>query len=163
MSGALSTVDFTVEGRPPPHPGEMPELHYRMAGPGTLAALGVPVLAGRAIDEGDRADAPGVVVVNRKLADRFFPGGDAVGAHLLFDEGAGKPRLVTIVGVAGDVRDAGLDAEPRLTGYVPLTQIPDTVAVYARNMFFIVRTEGDPLASARAATDAVHSLDAALP
>jgi putative ABC transport system permease protein len=163
MTGAVSTVDFTIDGRPPPRPGEVPELHYRMVGPGSLAALGVPILAGRAIDDGDGADAPAVIVVNRRLADRYFPDGGAVGQRLVLDEGTGRPRPATIVGVAGDVREAGLDGDTPVMGYVPVTQIPEVVAIYARNMFWVVRTAGAPLASARAAVDAVHAVDPSLP
>jgi len=70
---------------------------------------------------------------------------------------------VEIVGVAGDVRDAGLDADPGVTLYVPLAQVPQAVMVYARNMFWVVRTSGDPQALKKPALAALRSQDGMLP
>ena len=149
LSGGLSRVDFTVEGSPPAREEDVPSVDYRMVSPGYVRAAGIPLLAGRELSEGDRSDAPPVGLVNRRLAERFFPGRSAVGARLLVGDGFTSPRPVEIVGVVGDVRDAGLDSEPGVTLYIPLPQVPKGVMVYARNMFWVVRTSGDPEPSKR--------------
>ena len=101
--------------------------------PGYFRALGIPLLRGRALTEGDTADAPRVILVNDAFARRYFPAEDAVGREL--DRG-------TIVGIVGDVRHAGLDrpAEPEL--YYPAAQ---NVAMASDiGMSLIVRTAATP-------------------
>jgi putative ABC transport system permease protein len=163
LSGGLSRVDFTVEGSPPAREEDVPSVDYRMVSPGYVRAAGIPLLSGRELSEGDRSDAPPVGLVNRRLAERFFPGRSAVGARLLVGDGFTSPRPVEIVGVVGDVRDAGLDSEPGVTLYIPLPQVPKGVMVYARNMFWVVRTSGDPELSKRPALAALHAQDGLLP
>ena len=141
----------------------MPSVDYRMVSPGYVRAAGIPLLAGRELSEDDRSDAPPVALVNRRLAERFFPGRSAVGGRLLVSDGFTSPRPVEIVGVVGDVRDAGLDSEPGLTLYIPLPQVPKGVMVYARNMFWVVRTSGDPQLSKRPVLAALHAQDGLLP
>lgn len=162
LSGVLATIDFTVEGRQPPRATEVPQAHYRMVTPGLREALGIALVAGRDLDVTDGPDAPAVVLVNRRLAARYLSDG-AVGARLLLDDGGPKPRSAEVVGIVDDVRAAGLDREPDVQVYVPLAQVPTPVLTYGRNRFWIVRTAGAPLGIARAAVDAVHALDAAMP
>jgi hypothetical protein len=82
---------------------------------------------------------------------------------LLVGDGSTIPRPVEIVGVVGDVRDAGLDSEPGVTLYIPLPQVPKGVMIYARNMFWVVRTSGDPELTKRPALAALHAQDGLLP
>ena len=163
LSGGISRVDFTVEGSPPARAEDVPSVDYRMVSPGYLRAAGIPLLAGRELSEDDRSDAPPVALVNRRLAERFFPGRSAVGGRLQVTDGGTSPRSVEIVGVVGDVRDAGLDSEPGLTLHIPLPQVPMGVMVYARNMFWVVRTSGDPQLSKRPALAALRAQDGLLP
>ena len=162
LSGGLSRVDFTVEGSPPAREEDVPSLDYRMVSPGYHRAAGIPLLAGRELTESDGSDAPAVVLVSRRLAERFLPGRSAVGARLLLGDGGGT-RPVEIVGVVGDVRDAGLDADPGVTLYVPLSQVPTGVMVYARNMFWVLRTSGDPQPLKKPVLAALHAQDGLLP
>ncbi len=163
LSGGLSRVDFTVEGSSPARDEDVPSLDYRMVSPGYLRAAGIPLLAGRELTEADGPDAPPVALVSRRLAERFFPGRSAVGGRLLVGDGGTRPRPVEIVGVAGDVRDAGLDSEPGLTLYVPLPQVPRGVMVYARNMFWVIRTSADPQLLKKPALVSLRALDGLLP
>ena len=163
LSGGLSRVDFTVEGSPPAREEDVPSLDYRMVSPGYLRAAGIPLLAGRELTESDGPDAPAVVLVSRRLADRFLPGRNPVGARLLVGDGGSSSRPVEIVGVVGDVRDAGLDADPGVTLYVPLSQVPTGAMVYARNMFWVLRTSGDPQPLKKPVLAALHAQDGLLP
>jgi predicted permease len=163
LSGGLSRVDFTVEGSPPAREEDVPSVDYRMVSPGYHRAAGISLLAGRELTEADGSDAPAVVLVNRRLAERFFPGRSAVGGRLQVTDGGGTTRPVEIVGVVGDVRDAGLDSEPGLTLYVPLPQVPRAVMVYARNMFWVLRTSGDPQLLKKPMLAALRSQDGLLP
>ena len=163
LSGGLSRVDFTVEGSPPAREEDVPGLDYRMVSPGYHRAAGIPLVAGRELTEADGPDAPPVALVSRRLAERYLPGRSAVGARLLVGDGGTAPRPVEIVGVVGDVRDAGLDAEPGVTLYVPLPQVPKGVMVYARNMFWVVRTSGDPQSLKKPVLAALRAQDGLLP
>src|SRR5215470_3317870 len=163
LSGALSRVDFTVEGSPPAREEDVPSLDYRMVSPGYLRAAGIPLLSGRDLTEADGGDSPQVVLVNRRLAERFFPGRSAVGGRLMVGDLGTSPRSVEIVGVVGDVRDAGLDAEPGVTLYVPLSQVPRQVMVYARNMFWVVHTSGEPQLVKKPLLAALRAQDSLLP
>jgi putative ABC transport system permease protein len=75
--------------------------------PGYFAAMQVPLMAGRFLDERDTADAEPVIVIGRRLAQRLWPGGDAIGQQLVLPPLAAA-RPFTVVGVVGDVRQEKL-------------------------------------------------------
>jgi hypothetical protein len=112
----------------------------RIVSPGFFAALGVPVLAGRDFDEGDRGGSELVVIVSQSIAQRLFPGGDAVNRRLWWtDPYFGEPRPRRIVGVVADVDDENVVPGPALTVYHPFRQMG-----YGGRLF--VHTAGDPYA-----------------
>lgn len=97
-------------------------VNHRAVTPGFFETAGIRLLAGRAFTSADGAEAPGVAVVARSLAERLWPEGDPVGRELLAGE-ADDPEaeVVMVVGVAEDVADFG-DVEG--TWYRPLRQDP---------------------------------------
>ena len=133
---------------------EQPDLaHIRHITPGYFDALRVPVVEGRAIDARDQPDAPMVCVVSRAFARKYFSNGGALGHRV---RRAGQAAAwMTIVGVAGDVRDAGLASEPGPTLYV---------AYYQRNtptarVSLVARTHGDPEQMANSIRQAIWEVD----
>ena len=86
---------FAVEGRPKPKPGDSPVAAYRVVFPGYFAAMRIPLLRGRDISDADRAGAPKVVVVNKYLADTYWPGQDPIGKRITLDDST----WVSVVGV----------------------------------------------------------------
>ena len=97
--------------------------HFRRSTPGYHHALGIPLVAGRLLDDRDTADKPSVAVVSRALADKYWPGENPLGRKLRRASTAGGlPPLVEIVGVVGDVIDAGAGAPVGETVYVPWAQ-----------------------------------------
>ena len=86
--------------------------------------LGIPLLRGRLFNESDTADSPHVAVISESLARERWPGQDPIGHTIEFGNMDGDPRLLTIVGIVGDVHDYGLEAPPRPTVYVDLLQRP---------------------------------------
>jgi hypothetical protein len=76
-------------------------------GPGYFRTIGLPLLQGRGFDAAAGVDVSHDVVVNRALARRFWPSGNALGARLRVDDGANGAWL-TVVGIAGDVQSPGL-------------------------------------------------------
>jgi predicted permease len=151
-TGYDENTAFGIVGRTFPQ-GEGPEARFHMATPGYFRALRVPVLAGRDLAEGDVATAPAVVVVNERLARRYWGGAQAaLGVRL---ELWGRERAV--VGVVGDIKDtpwAG-EAEPAL--YFPQAQQS------FGDILLAVRASGDPNALVEPITRAVRDLDPALP
>src|SRR2546429_6709322 len=87
-------------------------------------ALGIPLIRGRVFDERDGTDAPHVAVISESLARDKWPNQDPIGHTIEFGNMDGDPRLLTIVGIVGDIHDYGLDAPPRPTAYVNLFQRP---------------------------------------
>jgi predicted permease len=135
-----------------------------VATPGYFEALGVPLLDGRAFTAEDREGSLPVVIVDRWLAERFWPGESPVGKRIA--EGApevdGQETLEwrTVVGVVGEVRMTEL-GEGGLTGayYFPHAQ----AARNNRALILVVRTGGDPTALAEPLRRAVGEIDPALP
>ena len=148
---------FKIEGRPDPARagGDWPLADARLTvSAGYFRALGIPLLAGRALSEADRADAPPVAVVSRALAERYWPGEDPLGRRLrlLTDDG-----WRTVVGVVGDVKWDDLAAGGGAALYLPLGQGP------TGPMRVVARTRDDPAALAASLRAVVRSLDPATP
>ena len=160
LSGLLSRVPFTVEGRPI-EPERVPFAQYRTVSPTYFAAVGIPLNRGRIFLERDTGKSVAVAVVNQALADQWLRGLDPIGARLLVDDNNGPPRPVEIVGVVGNVQQVALDGQPSLDLYLtyPQTHI-DNVGAAAANMFWIVRTTGEPMNLAPAVARAVRRIDA---
>ncbi len=111
-------MDIQDNPVPPGQPAHMLGTHT--VSPGYFAVLGIPLLAGRTFTPSDRTDAEPVVIVSRALADKYWPGGSAVGKHL---KPVWIPKWATIVGVVEDARYEGLSVErPSEDFYMPMAQ-----------------------------------------
>ena len=97
---------------------------FCVATAGYFQALAIPVIRGRIFDQHDTADAPHVAVISESLARERWPGQDPIGHTIEFGNMDGDFRLLTIVGIVGDVGYYGLDAPSRPTVYVDLFQRP---------------------------------------
>jgi predicted permease len=146
LNGYRATADFWPADRPAPLPRERPEAHYRMIGPSYFATFGVPVIEGRGIDEHDTDRSESVVLINRVVAERFWPGRSPVGDSLLLtDSGDDTIRRARIVGVTGNVKHFGLETESTPDVYVAIPQVPEgTVPWLMNNMYWGVRTTVAP-------------------
>jgi putative ABC transport system permease protein len=113
-------------------------------------------VAGRLFSGADSPTSLRTVIVNRALADRFFPGASPLGTRIRIGP---NPRAAwrTIVGVVGDMRQSGPEMPPAPELYLPAAQ--DTFA----DLSIVVRTTGDPLALAGSLRAVVSSLDPQLP
>ena len=97
---------------------------FCVASVGYFQTLGIPLMRGRLFDERDVADAPHVAVISESLARSRWPGQDPVGHTIEFGNMDGDLRLLTIVGIVGDIHEYGLDVPARPTVYVNLFQRP---------------------------------------
>jgi putative ABC transport system permease protein len=152
---------FGIEGRPL-QPGEARPLAEEMTiSPDYFTALGVPLLRGRFFTDADKAGSPQVLIINEAMARRFFPGEDPIGKRLQTGDPNPNSPWETIVGVVGNVKYTGLDAEETPTMYVPYTT-PGWVS-WSRSMYLAVRTAGEPLGLSSALRQQVRELDQDLP
>jgi len=119
---------------------------------GYFSALRIPLRAGRLFTEDDFKQQ-NTVVVNEAMARRFWPNGEAVGKRINLCSLDPKPCWTTIIGIAGNVHQYGLDHAPTY----------DVYFVGGWTPYFIVRTASDPLRIAAAVTEVVHKFDANLP
>ncbi|HEY7784068.1 MAG TPA: ABC transporter permease, partial [Pyrinomonadaceae bacterium] len=139
---------FEIEGRPNDPGGQPPSAIYIPATPDFLETLQIPLVSGRTITEEDTAQSPGIVVINRTLADRFFPNEDPLGRRMTL---GGVMR--TIVGVVGDAKYQGLSVEAGPQTYVPHAQSPYP------GMRIVLRTTTEPMSLAGAVRAQIESVD----
>ncbi|HEV7991696.1 MAG TPA: ABC transporter permease [Gemmatimonadaceae bacterium] len=148
-------LDIKADGHPVAPGQAQPHSEYRTANPDYFHAAGIPLLHGRAFTSTDRAGSPRVVILNKTLADQFFPNQDPIGQRVAWTGDVLKFIGVsddwrTVVGVVGDTKDGGLDASP-----IPVTFIP-----FAQGDFpsggFVIRTKTNAASLAAAATRVVR-------
>ncbi len=118
FSNGSSSGSFEIEGRPVTASAPTLDADRRATSPEFFVTAGIPIVAGRAYSDADRAGAPLVMVVSRVLARREWPAESAIGKRIKF---GGEWR--TIIGVAGDIETERPTAEPTETIYVPLAQM----------------------------------------
>ena len=131
-----SPVGYSIEGRPSPPTGEEPSAVATVASPGYFATLGIQIEDGRPFVDRDAPKTPRVVVVNRTLARRHWPGASPVGQRITIAS-RGQPISLEVVGVVADVRRTGLDSLPRAELFLPHAQSPTGSVIFA------VATEAD--------------------
>jgi putative ABC transport system permease protein len=146
-----STSGYDVEGHPVP-PGERPSADVRGISSAYWDALGRPLLRGRGFTAAEDASGAPLAVVSRTLAERAWPGQDAVGRRI--NPGG---EWLTVVGVAPDVRLNRLDEGARAQVYLPFGREP------RRAFTYLLRTGAAPASVAAAARAAVHGVDPGLP
>jgi len=161
----LGDWSFVREGMHsmPPRPSEWNLAYWQTMSPEYFETMRIPVVQGRGLEATDRIGSPGVVVINRTLARQVWPHGDALGQRILMGGGATDSVWRTIVGVVGDVRHRGLDAEPRPEIYLPFAQFPAGTGTPQRTLRIVLRSAGDPVLLTGALRAAVAELDPDLP
>ncbi len=136
ISGGDSDGQITVEGRTFA-PGEEPAASYRRILPDYFVTMGIPMVEGREFTDRDGTEGDSAVIVSETMARQYWPDGGAVGTRIKIGPPEFEPWL-TIVGVAGDVRNVGLVTDPGFATYEPHQQ-----RVW-RTMNLVVRTSVDP-------------------
>jgi putative ABC transport system permease protein len=110
-------------------------INARIVTPDYHKALRIPLRSGRLFGATDRTGAEPVVIINESAARKYFPGEDPIGRAVNISR---EDRM--IVGVVGDVRQAGLETDPRAESYVPLAQVENLRG----GSDLVIRTSGDP-------------------
>ena len=160
IGGDTWGTGFTVEGRPAPAPADVPRAVMRTATTGYPHTMGLPLLRGRAFDEGDRRGGQAVVLVNQTLARRFWPDGDPVGARVRLGGAGSEEPWRTIVGVVGDAAQ-GSPVEP-VEPEILFSYAQDPVGWY-KGTTLVVRSRAEPRSLAEAVTARVRATAPELP
>jgi predicted permease len=142
---------------------------WMSAGPGYFKVFHIPILQGRDFTERDTGSAPGVVLINESMKKKFWPKDNPVGQQLLIGKGVG-PQFTEaarqIIGVVGDIRDGGLNNDPRPLMIVPSAQVTDGMTALNANigpMIWLVRTHGDPHQYISAITEQLRQASGGFP
>jgi putative ABC transport system permease protein len=161
--GAVSTLPLTasvgwggilIEGYTPP-PSE-PELQVdmRVATNDYFRTMEIPIAQGRFFNDHDTSDVPRVVLIDEKMAKRFWPRESAVGKRV---RSSPKDPWFTVVGVVGTVKQYGLDIDGRMVVYYPEQQSADG------DLYLVARTSNDPASVASAIVREIHAIDPGVP
>jgi putative ABC transport system permease protein len=130
---------YEVEGQPSPD-GQNPITLFYAVSPGLLDAMRIPLLRGRFITDDDRRAGQRVVVINQALAEKHFGDDNPIGRRMRVSQGDNAWR--EIVGVVGNVKQMGLDEQPRAQVYESYLQHP-----YFASFALVVRANaGQPTA-----------------
>jgi predicted permease len=138
--GGTRYSELLVAGRTPTPPGVGGTVVTRLVTPEYFRALSVPIIAGPGFTEEERRQNARVSILSKTLAARMFPGGDAVGQKLesaQFNPTFVHGPLSTIVGVAADVKNAGLSGQDDPEIYHLGTDTPDT---WGGHHFFVLQS-----------------------
>ena len=156
LMGDNISSSIEIEGQPTPM-GSRPGADFNSVEPNYFRTVGISLLAGRDFTENDDSKSIPVVIVNRTLARRFFPGQNPIGKHVRpgigNGYGPGELPMREIVGVIGDVKESGLGAEAPPEVYAPLAQSS------FGTMSFAIRTATDPLGIVPAARRQIAAVD----
>jgi putative ABC transport system permease protein len=156
LSGGGNTASFMIEGQPAPDLGNKPEANVRTVSTNYFTVMGIALIQGRTFTEADNAAAPNALVINRTLANRFFPDQDPVGKRIAFGfDPERRPWL--IVGVVGDEKVTALDARTTPVIYFHYTQDAESY------MGVLVRTSSDPMSMIGAVRSEINAIDQDIP
>jgi ABC-type antimicrobial peptide transport system permease subunit len=132
---------------------------YASVSEGYFRSLGIPLLRGRLFDDRDTMDAAHVALISESLAREKWPNENPLGHTIEFGNMDGDLRLLTIIGVVGDVRERSLEKPPRPTVYVNYRQRPQATYQFST----VVRTAGDPASVIASARKIMLDLDPDVP
>jgi putative ABC transport system permease protein len=156
LTGESDSYSVGIEGRPTGPNTHMLTADYAAVTPDYFRALQMPLFRGRTFTNHDDMSAPPVVIVNQTFARRYFPTEDPIGKriHVGNDRHSGYSE---IVGVVGDIRHSGLDAEVNPRMYECYLQSPTSW------MDLAVRTASAPMNVAAAVRSEIASVDKDVP
>ncbi|MDQ3686028.1 MAG: ABC transporter permease, partial [Acidobacteriota bacterium] len=152
IDGDTQTSTPHIEGRPAVA-GEQPLAGVHTVSPAYLQTMGIALLKGREFTPADADESPPVIVINETMARRLFPNEDPLGKRIKFSDPSTDEPWKEVVGIVGDVKHNGLDAEPYMETYVPFLQSPRA------GMSIAVRTTSEPASLTAAVRQAVLEID----
>jgi predicted permease len=154
MTGDDNADGIIVEGHEP-GPGDVaPVFSIRVVTPGYFETMGIAMLRGRDVGPADKQGSQLVALVDRMLAQRYWPNEDPVGKRIRY---SWSKDWMTVIGLVGEIRDDAPGDAPKPHVYLPYDQWP------SGNIYLVSRTAGDPAAAASAIRSEIQQLDRDLP
>ena len=150
------SMGISIAGKPDGGPGQRPSAVTRVVSTHYFSTMSIPILQGRQLEEHDRVDTPVVAVISETAARRFWPNENPIGRRFT----PGSPTStdpndwITIVGIARDVRQMELAAEPKPQIYLSYAQME-----YFAPRHLVVKTKVDPLSLAATVRKTVWEID----
>ena len=149
---------YSVVERPTPSPQDMPVTLVNMADVAYFRTMSIPLIAGRAFSDEDRADGPTVAVINEEIARAWWKDPrSALGQHIKLGGPHMEGPVIEIVGVATNVPQTGLDSPPLPEIYLPAAQRVDAA------MVVMTRTKGNPESMIATVRQTLASIDGNVP
>ena len=149
FDGDASSSDFEYEGQPNGASRQLPFANNYFVSPGYFETMQTPILQGRSFNQHDEQGALKVVIINRTMAETLWPNQSAVGKRIKVMDGDWHQ----VIGIAGDVRAAGVAQPAGFQLYVSSLQHP------VRDMAVLLRTTIEPLSVAEVAKQTVYGID----
>ena len=148
LTGSVGWGGISVEGYTP-QPGQELQVDMRLASTDYFRTMQIPLLKGRFFSAHDNVDSPQAAIIDDRFAQRFWPHESPIGKRLWFD----PKKPITIVGVAGIVKQYGLDNEGKIAVYFPHLQQP------SNSMFLVARTSSEVAGLGGAIEREIHAVD----
>jgi putative ABC transport system permease protein len=150
FSGNGAALTYALPGQPAPPPGQEQKALENAIDPNYLSTVGLPLIRGRNFTYTDGPDSPPVLLVNRTMAEKLWPGADPLGKQLELPE---AKVTASVVGVVGDAKqyDIGERQQPQM--YTAYAQNPHIFGT------LVVRARVEPLSLAESVKKAVWSVD----
>ncbi|HEU4386283.1 MAG TPA: ABC transporter permease [Blastocatellia bacterium] len=157
FSGGGDGDEFTVEGQEPGPDDPVQVTWCRSATADYFAAMGIPVLRGRAFLDSDTETSQRVAIVDEKVWRTYWPGEDPIGKRVRVGRASRGNPWLTVVGVVASVKNRKLDEDARYYLYQPFSQSP------SRDTYLAIRSSGDPQALMPTVRQVVAEMDPQLP
>ncbi|HQR31920.1 MAG TPA: ABC transporter permease [Blastocatellia bacterium] len=158
FNNGRGATSFNIDGRPTSPDSDPPNADNHEISSDYFKTMGIPIRAGRDFTDADVRTSPGVVIINEKLAQLYWPGENPIGRHLTIgspqeEKLYGKPVSREIVGIIGNIKLLELTAEFNPEVYVPAAQMPSS------GMTLVVRGASKPENLTNAIRQVVASID----
>jgi predicted permease len=148
---------YLVSDRPVPPQTQIPSSVFNVAEPAYFATMQVPLLMGRQFAQTDDKGSPPVIIINKTLADVWWPNESPLGKRIKQGFPQDNTPYREVIGVVGDLKQDGPDAQQLPEIFEPVAQSPDP------SMTLVVRTQDDPNSIAPIVENSIHALDKNLP
>ncbi len=151
------SIDVTREGQEPSKDKEKDHVLFDIVDEHFFEAMAVPMLRGRALNAADTADSPLVTVVNEALANKYWPGENAIGKRIQIEVENNEVRWLEVVGVAQTLKYVWPTEAPAEYFYLPISQN------FRRQRMMFVEAYGDPASLTGQVRKTIHDLEPNMP
>jgi putative ABC transport system permease protein len=148
---------LSIEGRVAQNANDGTSAGYRLTCPGYFATLGIPIVEGRDFTHADVTNGEKVAIVNRAMADVYWPNQSPLGRRFKLGSLQNSNPWVVVVGVVDNIRHLGLDREALREFYAPYAQYAWPV------MTVVAKTVGEPLLWQATMRQVIKQVDPGLP